>query len=161
MNYNILWHVFIASAVGGLISLDRVALFQVMVSRPIVTGPLIGLVCGAPATGAVIGALLELLWIGDLPLGSHVPPHETAAAVIATAIAVNTRSVLPGQEILGLCILMVIPFAVICQKVDEWIRGFNSHYYYRAVDAIDGGDVNAVGKFSIMAVLNMFAVNTR
>ena len=57
----------------GLLSLDVTAIGQFMVSRPIVVGPLVGLVTGHPELGLTLGALTELLWIADVPVGSHLP----------------------------------------------------------------------------------------
>ncbi len=157
---SIFWQTFLAAIAGGFISLDRTAAFQIMISRPIVAGPLIGLVCGSLTTGIVIGSLLELLWIGDLPVGSHIPPHETAAAVIATTVAANTKGVFPEKELFGLCILMVIPFAILCQKADHGVRVFNKYYYHRAYASIESGAVSGIGIFNLMAVLTLLIVNT-
>jgi len=46
--------------IRGLLSLDVSAWGQIMVSRPIVCGPLIGLLLGDLKTGLIIGVLLEL-----------------------------------------------------------------------------------------------------
>ncbi|MBI5894260.1 MAG: PTS sugar transporter subunit IIC [Deltaproteobacteria bacterium] len=153
------WQAFAAAVAGGFISLDRTAAFQIMISRPIVAGPLIGLVCGSLAAGIVIGSLLELLWIGDLPVGGHVPPHETAAAVIAAAVAANAKGIIPEKELFGFCILMTIPFAVLCQKADQGVRMFNKYYYHRAYAEIEKGTASGVGIFNLMAVLTLLIVN--
>jgi len=56
---------------GALISLvcglDRVAMFQIMISRPIVAAPLTAFVLGDPLIGLQIGVMVELLW-QQLPL---------------------------------------------------------------------------------------------
>ena len=71
--------------VGGLVSLDRSAAFQFMISRPIVCGPIIGLLLGQLGAGVLVGALFELIWIGNLPLGGHLPPNECLGTIVATA----------------------------------------------------------------------------
>ncbi|MBI5683175.1 MAG: PTS sugar transporter subunit IIC [Deltaproteobacteria bacterium] len=156
---DILLQAFIASIAGGVISLDRSAAFQIMISRPIVAGPLIGIVCGSLTIGIVIGAILELLWIGDLPVGGHIPSHETAAVVIAVAIAASMKGVLPEKGLIGLCILMVIPFAVVCQKADELVRKFNKYYYFKTIESIESGSVSGVWRFNIMAILTLLVIN--
>ena len=42
--------------------------------RPIVLGPLVGLVLGDLETGLVIGANLELLFMGAISVGAYIPP---------------------------------------------------------------------------------------
>jgi mannose/fructose/N-acetylgalactosamine-specific phosphotransferase system component IIC len=60
-----------------------------MVSRPIVTAPLIGWIMGNAGAGLVIGVVLELLFIGDLPVGKYVPVHETGLSILSTAMALT------------------------------------------------------------------------
>ena len=68
-----------------LTGLDRVALVQMMISRPLVAGPLTGLVLGKPLLGLEVGMLLELLWLGRLPVGAAIPPDDTQVSVGATS----------------------------------------------------------------------------
>ena len=43
-------------------------------SRPIITGVLVGLVMGDLKTGIILGATLEMVFIGSITLGAAVPP---------------------------------------------------------------------------------------
>ncbi|HXI10987.1 MAG TPA: PTS sugar transporter subunit IIC, partial [Thermodesulfobacteriota bacterium] len=63
----------IVAAVGGVVSIDRTAAFQTMVSRPLVAAPVVGYFLGNLEAALVIGAVLELLLIGDLPVGRYIP----------------------------------------------------------------------------------------
>jgi mannose/fructose/N-acetylgalactosamine-specific phosphotransferase system component IIC len=82
---------------GGL-SLDITAVGQFMISRPIVVGPLAGAVLGAPGIGLAVGALVELIWIGDLPVGAHMPIDNTLLAGVATYLAAEAVSRRGGPE---------------------------------------------------------------
>ena len=50
------------------------ALGTCLASRPIVTGVLIGLVMGDLETGIIVGATLEMVFIGSVTIGAAVPP---------------------------------------------------------------------------------------
>ncbi|MGD9019102.1 MAG: PTS sugar transporter subunit IIC, partial [Desulfuromonadales bacterium] len=80
----------LAGMVSMLTGLDRVAFVQFMISRPLVAGPLTGWVLGDPLTGLEVGMLLELLWLGRLPVGAAIPPDDTQVAVGATVLAAST-----------------------------------------------------------------------
>ena len=67
--------------------LDAASCPQVMISRPVVAGPLAGLLLGSPATGLWIGALLEILTLRQLPVGASRYWDTGPAAVAATAAA--------------------------------------------------------------------------
>ncbi len=73
---------------GGLTGLDSVSFPQAMVSRPIVAGPLAGLILGDPVSGMWAGALLELLSLRQLPVGANRVWDTGPAAVAAASAAV-------------------------------------------------------------------------
>ena len=63
----------IISFIGAILSLDRI-LAQTMISRPIGSGAIVGLVLNNFNVGLMAGAIIELLWIDESPLGTSVPP---------------------------------------------------------------------------------------
>ncbi len=118
--------VLTAALVGGLIGLDRTALGQFMVSQPVVAGPLTGWVLGEPLTGLVIGGMLELVWVLDMPIGTFVPADSTIAAVAATAIAVIGS---PGPlrlPVVGFSLLLTTTMAPVTMFVDHLMRQRNA-----------------------------------
>ncbi len=121
------------SFIGGFISLDVMTIWQVMISRPLVTAPIIGWLCGSVETGLIIGVLLELIWINILPLGTVIPPDVSATAIIATAQAVFCKHILPYQSsdvIIVLVIMCAVPLGTVFKKVDIWLRWFNRKFVY-------------------------------
>lgn len=61
-----------------------------MIDRPIVLGPLVGLVLGNPTQGIMIGATLELFFVGAVSVGAYLPPDMITGGVLATAFAIAT-----------------------------------------------------------------------
>lgn len=122
--------VLIAGGVGGLVGLDRTAIGQIMISQPIVAAPLVGLALGDVKTGLILGALLELVWISDLPVGKFVPPDSTAAAVLSTGMTIIGGKALGGVTPLLMvwAILLALPMAYAVQKGDTAVRRFNIRF---------------------------------
>ena len=54
---------------AALVELDTVHVGQWLVSRPILLGPALGALCGAPWLGLGGGALIELFCLDGLPVG--------------------------------------------------------------------------------------------
>ncbi len=79
------------SAIGGLIYLDSGSIGQWMISQPIVCAPLIGWIYSDPVSGLMIGALLQLLWTGRLPVGSSIPPESPISAIVATIVFIFAK----------------------------------------------------------------------
>ncbi|MBE9537336.1 MAG: PTS sugar transporter subunit IIC [Proteobacteria bacterium] len=138
------------SFTGGLISLDRTAAFQVMISRPIVAAPLVGLMLGDPLTGLKVGLLLELLWIGYLPVGASVPPDETVVSIAATAVSVwLLRSFGAADTDMGAIVFVLIflmPAAIAVKRIDSFIRKMNIAATRLADDASENLDIKALEK---------------
>ena len=51
-----------------------------MIQRPIVLGPLVGLVLGDLSAGITIGATLELFFLGSISVGAYIPRTSLWAA---------------------------------------------------------------------------------
>ncbi|MBI2413231.1 MAG: PTS sugar transporter subunit IIC [Deltaproteobacteria bacterium] len=139
----------LVSVAGGVLSLDRTAAFQVMVSRPIVTAPVIGWLLGHPEWGLVAGAALELLLIGDLPVGRYVPVHETSLAALVTGMVVAALEAMGASDgyaglrsemtVLPLAILMAFPASRVFQKADIITRKMNARLFETAAVSVEGG----------------------
>ena len=56
--------------------------------------PLVGLVLGDLTLGVQVGALLELIFLGAVPIGASNPPDITSGSIIGTAFVILT-----GQEV--------------------------------------------------------------
>lgn len=65
---------------------DRVFL-HLFLYRPIVIGPLVGLVFNNLQIGLEVGVSVELMFLAVIWVGTAVPPDETIAAALATALA--------------------------------------------------------------------------
>lgn len=59
-----------------------------MIQRPIVMGPLVGLVLGDVNAGLAVGATLELAFMGNVTIGAALPPEITAGGILGTALAI-------------------------------------------------------------------------
>ncbi len=87
-------------------------------SRPLLTGMLTGLVLGDMTQGIMIGATLQLIFMGINGVGAAVPPDQTIGTVIATAFAILSGE---GAEI---ALTLAIPVAVAAQALDIFGRTF-------------------------------------
>ncbi|MDI6784237.1 MAG: PTS sugar transporter subunit IIC [bacterium] len=120
-----------AAMLSGLIFLDSAAIAQIMISQPIVCAPLIGWFLGDWQSGLLIGALLELLWIGKLPIGSHVPPEAPISALTATIIYAFLEPTAAGPFGgfgLALAIFCGIINGIIGGKLTISLRKFNNRF---------------------------------
>ncbi len=84
---------------------------QFYFGRPIVTGPVVGLILGDYQTGLLVGATLELAWLGLVPIAGAQPPNVTIGAVVGTAFAIKGN--LEPEVVVGIA----LPFAILMQQL--------------------------------------------
>jgi mannose/fructose/N-acetylgalactosamine-specific phosphotransferase system component IIC len=76
-----------ACAVLAVLELDAVLIAQTLVSRPLVTGAVLGALTGNTLAGTLFGAVFELLSLCDLPVGGCLTWSATVATGTATLLA--------------------------------------------------------------------------
>lgn len=147
------------STVGGLLCLDRL-LLQIMISRPIVSGPLIGYLCNEIYAGLIIGAFIELLWVDRIPVGTYVPPNDSLAAITAVATAASAGSALGGMtnELITLSVLLCVPLGTVAQRVDAYTFESNSVISGDAELSAGKGDADGLARAHFKAMARYFVI---
>jgi mannose/fructose/N-acetylgalactosamine-specific phosphotransferase system component IIC len=67
--------------IGGVVGLDATSFPQAMLSRPLVAGALAGLLFHRPLEGMLIGAIIEVFDLPNLPIGAARYPDSGTATV--------------------------------------------------------------------------------
>ena len=146
------------AVLGGVAFLDRTALVQTMMSRPLVSGTLAGYLAGAPGAGMACGALLELLWLFDLPVGTAVPPDESTAGVVGAAVAAALAGAWGLAASVGAGVTAGCAAGIFGGRADVWVRRWNDGLVPRAREALANGRLDGVGRFHWLGVLRFFGV---
>ena len=81
---------------GALLGLDVVSFPQAMISRPIVAATLAGAFIGQPASGLLIGVVLERIALDTLPFGASRYPEWGSAGVVGGALFAAQPTGMPG-----------------------------------------------------------------
>lgn len=101
-----------------------------MLSRPLITCTLAGLVMGDITQGIIIGASLELALVGSFSIGASIPPELISGSVLGTAFAIGAGKsaeialplCLPIASLVllvkNLCFLFILPYFV--HKADKY-----------------------------------------
>lgn len=124
---------------------------QLQTTRPIITGPVVGLICGDLQTGLIVGAMVELMFLATVFVGTAVPPDPTLAAGIATALACAAGG---NTE---LAVATALPVALIGQIVTTLqMTVVNVALLHIADRYTARGDVDAICKVNKIALLFNF-----
>lgn len=110
--------IFIISLITGLAYLQRRALGDCQLERPIVLGPLIGIILGDFTTGLTVGASLELVFMGAQAIGGSVPSNVAIGSALGTTIAITSGTGLEGAMVVAL------PVAVVASTFEMFAKTF-------------------------------------
>ncbi|MFW6694789.1 PTS sugar transporter subunit IIC [Streptomyces sp. MAR4 CNX-425] len=125
----------LVAVIVGLAYLARRIAGDPQLERPIVLGPILGLLLGDLDTGLVVGGTMELIFIGAAPFGGTAPPNVAIGTAVGVSIAIET-----GQGVESV-LVAAVPAAVLGTFFELFAKGSSSflvHYIDRAAEADDG-----------------------
>lgn len=108
------------------------------INRPIVLAPIVGLILGNLEQGLIIGASLELFFMGAVSIGAYVPPDTIVGGVLATAFAIASGK---GIET---AVTLAMPIALLSQALGNFCNVFNSVILRWTDKYAEGGNYGGV-----------------
>ncbi|UGA55815.1 PTS N-acetylgalactosamine transporter subunit IIC [Vibrio sp. VB16] len=122
---------------------------QFYIGRPIVTGPVVGLIMGDYQTGLAVGAALELAWLGLVPIAGAQPPNVTIGAVVGTAFAI--KGGFSPEVVVGIA----LPFAILMQQLIVLQFTVFSGLMHKADDLAAQGDDKGIARINYLGMLSL------
>jgi len=152
---------FLGVLTGALLWLDRVYLFQLMLSRPIIMGPLSAFIMGDVKIGILIGASMELLWLYAPPVGSYLPNDESFCTAAAIPVAFIAGSSIDHTAAAGLSIILCLPVSLAGRSLDMHIRTLNEGLLSMSGEILEkdvkSAVIKASGRAFVLALLVLSA----
>jgi fructoselysine/glucoselysine PTS system EIID component len=93
-----------------------------LLGRPLVLGPLVGLALGDLHQGILIGASLELIFMGNIKVGAAIPPDVVTGGVLGTAFAI-----LSGKGA-AIALALAIPISILAEMLLSALFVFRSTF---------------------------------
>lgn len=118
-----------------------------MVIRPIVVSPVIGALLGDLQTGVMVGATLELVFMGAIQIGAAVPPDVLVGAGLGTAFAIQSGQ---GADI---ALALALPIAILAQSLKVLVFIVRSWFMDLAVKLAEEGDIRRMYALNIGGLL--------
>lgn len=142
------------SLVASLLSLDQVACFQMLLSRPILTALVLGALFGDVTEAVMVGLCFELLFCRAIPFtGRAADPTLAVAAVLGGMWGLSPE--IYGQAIVSIHPLAAAPFAgalgLLASFISKWfdlrLRDVNTALFHK---------FHRVGYVQLTALLALF-----
>ncbi len=114
-------------ALVSLLELDTTYVGQLLISRPLIIGSILGALTGNLFLGLQVGIFTELIYIDYLPIGGVVPPSGAITAAVAI--------------LMNYCFSMDIYFAffvgILCGQLHAFLEKFLRSYRDKILDTIE------------------------
>ena len=118
-----------------------------LLSRPLVLGPLVGLVLGDVTQGVMIGATLELIFMGNIKVGAAIPPDIITGGVLGTAFAIMSHK---GPAI---ALALAVPISILAEMVISGLFVFRAIFNKKFNQYADDGDYKGIQRLHILSGL--------
>ena len=155
---NFLPEILLISIIGGIVSVDTASGWQVMISQPVVACPIIGLIFGDPQLGLLMGILLELPWLTNVPLGGVHGSEGNLGSVAATGVAIHLKELNVNTE--NIIVIISIMYSLIISRAGiylvEYVRRSNLHLIHLADAAAEQGDLKKITQLNLTGLLYSF-----
>jgi PTS system mannose-specific IIC component len=147
------------AAVAGLAAVERKGFLQASLSRPAVLGPVAGLAAGDAAAGLLVGAPLELLFLGAVNLGAALPLHETLCAAVAAggAALATSRLGIPAPAAAAVACAVALPLAAAGRSLEAALERSNDRLALRAERRLEAGDPEGALRSNLLGLALPFA----
>ena len=133
--------VFTALLVGflaGFAYFARRFMGDFYLERPIILGPLVGIVMGDITTGLYVGATLELIFMGAVDIGGSVAPNVAIGAAIGTAFAIHN-----GWDV-AQALGVAIPAALLGSFFEMFAKTFSTFFASACERCAEKGDTAGI-----------------
>jgi PTS system mannose-specific IID component len=116
-----------------------------LLSRPLVLGPLVGLVLGDLSQGVVIGATLELIFMGNIKVGAAIPPDVITGGVLSTAFAIISGK---GPSI---ALALAVPISILAEMAISGLFVFRAVFNKRFATYAEEGDYKKLQRLHVLS----------
>ena len=163
--------IIIISVIGGLLSLDRRAAMQLMISQPLLAATIVGAAMGNVEQGMFIGVVLQLMWMSCVLFGANIPRNDTLATVtISSAYFLYAKQVDPTilnvhhisgcvPSVLALSILIGSPVCILGQWMDVKLDHLNLALASQADRSASEGETSPIAFIVFLAIVRTFMAN--
>lgn len=118
-----------------------------LLGRPLVLGPLVGWALGDLHQGIVIGATLELIFMGNIKVGAAIPPDVITGGVLGTAFAI-----LSGKGA-AIALALAIPISILAEMLLSALFVSRSAFNKKFMEYAAAGQYDRVQRLHLLSGL--------
>jgi mannose/fructose/N-acetylgalactosamine-specific phosphotransferase system component IIC len=156
------WQVLLTLLAGGVAALDATPVAQSLLSQPLVTSWVMGVIWGDPMLALRVGVVLQVFAASTLPVGARTPEDFATGGVIGAGVALALAGGAPYSVAQDACALVGVTIGLVAAVSSvpllKWQRRRSEALSRWCEDALRHGDAGALARAHRAAVVLAFAV---
>jgi len=133
---------FLIALVTGFSYYARRFMGDLFLERPVIIGPVVGLICGDVQTGLIVGGTMELIFMGAADIGGSVPSNYAVGSAIGTYFAVAAK--LSIEQAL----LIAVPAALLGSFFELFAKTISVFFVTAAERMAEKSNVKAIARLT-------------
>lgn len=151
------------SLLAGAVAVDDRSSVRLMISQPMCAGLLVGLVLGDSGGGFLAGVLLQVMFLGVIPVRGMAAPDLALGGVAGGALYVlASRAMSSGREERGLVLFLSLIFALLValagRALHRYWEGRSYALTEKALRCVEGGRFRLASALHFSSVGVHFAI---
>ena len=128
----------LVAILAGILRLDGRAFGQNLTEQPIIAGVLVGIIFGDAYTGLIMGATIQLVFLGVVSIGAATPPDALVGGIMGTVFAITTG--MDAEAVIALA----MPMGILGQMLGILCRIINTNFNGIIDKAASEGDTKKI-----------------
>lgn len=130
--------IWLLTIVAGIGAFQNRVLGAVQINRPIVLGPITGIILGNIEMGLLVGGSLEMIWMGVSRIGGSVPPNITIGAIIGTSAAIIANTSVEAA------LAIAVPAALLGSSIEIFNKTVCTFFFHKAESFAEDANLKGI-----------------
>jgi len=150
----------IITIVGGIVSLDTTACWQVMISQPLVSCAILGCLLGNMEMGMTMGIIMQIPWLLEMPVGGTRNSEGNLGSLIAAGMAIHfvNHSITTPNIAIVFSVLWGLIVSWLGWKFVESMRKSNAKLAYMAEKAAESTNFARIAWLNLAGIVYAFTI---
>lgn len=155
----------LAALLSAILSMDDVSLAQTWFGQPLPAGVLAGFMLGDPVIGLAVGLPLQLVLLGNLPVGRTFTGESTSAAIaVVSGMIISGHSLMPvdlglaglRMDLLGWLLLGAVLLSLIGNVIVSAERSSHAYWMLEGGRSLRDGSLQRVDRIQARCLFATF-----
>lgn len=122
--------------------------------KPLLASLGVGIILGDMQTAIIIGATMELMWLGVNNIGAYVPPDVISGTIVGASLGILSGG--DTASATALAVAVGVPTATLVQQLNMLVMTTNITFLHAADKAAESGNFHSINKYFWLGGLCFF-----